>query len=96
MSSQSSGDIQNQSVKPKNVQQQDNNKEQSSLPTQSDFREQAPQLRRSTRQKKPPSKLDDYELFLSDQSKPTTFKQACKDQNSMKWMEAMHEEISSL
>jgi ATP-binding cassette subfamily B (MDR/TAP) protein 1 len=56
-------------------------------------------LRRSTREKKCPRKLDDYELLFSlcsDQAEPQTFKQACSDINSVFWMDAMRDEIDSL
>lgn len=61
-------------------------------------------LRRSTRQRRLPEKFKDYELLLTecpellftDQTEPVTFKQACHDPYSEKWMEAMRDEMDSL
>jgi hypothetical protein len=68
--------------------------------------QQALQLRRSTREKKRPSKFSDYELLyleeaepellISNQTEPVTYKEACKAIDSVKWQEAMKDEMNSL
>jgi len=43
-----------------------------------------------------PAKFEYYELFLSDQAEPASFRDACNDHKCDKWMEAMQEEMASL
>lgn len=57
-------------------------------------------VRRSERNKKPPSKLQDYECAmtsqLTNQSEPKTYKQAISCANSQEWKEAMNSEYNSI
>lgn len=70
------------------------------------LQQQGPQLRRSTRERRCPSKFSDYELLfleeaepellVSDQPELSTYKEACQAVDSAKWHEAMQDEMTSL
>ncbi|XP_059063403.1 uncharacterized protein LOC131856109 [Cryptomeria japonica] len=64
------------------------------------------QLRKSTRQRRPPTKFFDYDLLfceeaepsllISDQTEPATYKEACKIADRDNWHAAMCEEMDAL